>query len=158
MRVYALFGNMDLPDVRKLIEERGVSIHARRIELGAGWNLVGFGGSGPTPFGTPTEFPEDEIYEGLTGLAIDGKTILATHAPPYDVKLDYVKRKPAGSKAIRRIIEERRPAMNLCGHIHENEGEGRMGGTRIIKVGAAMRGRAVELEIGRGLKVGFIKL
>ncbi len=158
VKVFALFGNMDVREVRLLLEEAGVGIHAKKVELGEGWSLAGFGGSGPTPFGTPTEFSEEEIYNGLKGLKIDAKTILATHAPPYDVGLDNVRSGPAGSRSIRRIIEERQPAINLCGHIHEHEGEAKIGETRIVKVGAAMMGRAAELEVGKKIEAKLISL
>jgi len=159
VKVFALFGNMDTHEVRELFEQRGVSIHLRKVKLSGGWVIAGFGGSGPTPFGTLIEFPEDEIYKGLAGLGIGAKTVLATHAPPRDASgLDYARGKPVGSSAIRRIIEERQPAASLCGHIHENEGEATIGRTKVIKVGAAMDGRAVELEVGKGISANFIDL
>lgn len=157
--LYALFGNMDTPDVRELLGTKGIGIHLRRVGLEGGWGLVGFGGS-RTSIGTPSEFPEDKIYSGLAGMGIGAKTILATHSPPYGADgLDSPRQGVhAGSTAIRRIIEERQPALNLCGHIHETEGEATIGRTLIAKVGAAQDGRAALVETGRKIKVGFIDI
>lgn len=156
---HAIFGNIDPPEVHALLEEKGVGVHAKRVKLD-GWNLVGFGGSGPTPYNTPTEFPEEQIYEGLAGLKIDSKTILMTHSPPFDVEgLDKSwKGERAGSKSIRKIIEERKPALNLCGHIHEREGKAKIGSTAIVKVGPANKGQAAIVEMGSKINVEFIKL
>jgi Icc-related predicted phosphoesterase len=41
-----------------------------------------------------------------------------------------------GSEAVRRAIEERRPRLVLCGHIHESWGEeATAGSTRVVNLG-----------------------
>ncbi|MEW6329197.1 MAG: metallophosphoesterase [Candidatus Micrarchaeota archaeon] len=154
----ALRGNMDPDDVAQLIETRGVSLHARRVEAGR-FNFVGFGGSNPTPFGTPREFTEDEIYSALSALNIDANTILVTHAPPFDTPFDLVGGGAhVGSKSIRKIIDERQPLLNLCGHIHEHEGEVEIGKTKIVKVAPASEGKGAEISItARKIEVRFIR-
>ena len=154
----ALGGNMDPDDVAELLEKRGLSIHARRVEAGK-FNFVGFGGSNPTPFGTPREFSEDEIYKQLSALKIDANTILVTHAPPFDTPFDLVGGGAhVGSKSIRRIIDERQPLLNLCGHIHEHEGESALGKTKIVKVAPANEGKGAEINItAKKIDVKFIR-
>jgi len=157
-KIFAIHGNMDTKQVVDLLERRGFLLHLKKAELG-GWNFIGYGGSNPTPFNTPTEYSEERIYDELNKMRMNSRTILITHSPPYDSGVDRTAAGvSAGSKSIRRIIEEKKPFMNICGHIHENEGEARIGETRIIKVPAAMNGKAVELMIGEEMKVGFIKL
>ena len=156
LRAVGVFGNMDDESVRELLEKRGVSLHGRRIEV-SGFGLVGFGGSPVGPFSTPTEFSEEEIYEALGGLKIDENTVLVTHAPPYNTGMDLTRSGvAAGSKSIRRIIEERQPLVNVCGHIHEQEGEARLGRTVIVKVAPASRLRAAVLELGKEARASFI--
>lgn len=124
-----------------------------------GWNFVGFGGSSPTPFGTPTEYSEEQIYRELGSMRMNSKTILVTHSPPYDSGVDKTTSgASAGSKAIRRIIEEKRPFMDICGHIHEAEGEAMIGSTRIVKVPPAMKGKAVEVLLEQDVRIEVIKL
>ncbi len=56
----------------------------------------------------------------LMELANPRKTILVTHSPPYNTKLDMIRSKDhVGSLAIRSIIEKNQPLISLHGHIHE---------------------------------------
>lgn len=133
-------------------------LHGRRVEIGQGLNLVGFGYSPPTPFGTPGEFPDEKLYKWMKGLLIDNNTIFVTHAPPWGI-MDEARRGHAGSRAVLRIIEERCPLVNVCGHIHENEGVQLHCETTIFKVGAANRGRCGEIEVkSRNIKCRNIEL
>ncbi|MFA6530646.1 MAG: metallophosphoesterase [Candidatus Micrarchaeia archaeon] len=132
-------------------------LQARTAKLD-GFMLAGFGFSPPTPFGTPGELTEDKLYVGLTKLGIDRNTILLTHAPPYDV-FDQTKKGPAGSVAIRRIIEEKQPFVNFCGHIHEHQGVGKIGETIVVKVPALKDYAYCVAEIkGRKIEAKFEKL
>lgn len=145
--VLAIHGNMDTQQVIEALEKRGIFFHLKKVEVG-GWNFVGFGGSSPTPFGTPIEYSEEQIYDELSRMRVNPKTILVTHSPPYNSGVDTTsKGVSAGSKSIRRVIEEGKPFMNICGHIHEAEGEAVIGNTKVVKVPPAMNGRALELEL-----------
>ncbi|MEM3030813.1 MAG: metallophosphoesterase [Candidatus Micrarchaeia archaeon] len=157
-RTYAIHGNMDPPEVARLLEEKGVGIHGKRVPLGGGYAVAGFGGSNPTPFNTPTEYSEEEITSGLSRLRIDPKTILLTHAPPYGLLDTVGEGIHVGSKSIRAVIEAKQPLLNICGHIHECEGEGEIGKTKVIKLGAAEKGKAAEITIDKEIKTKFIFL
>ncbi len=52
----------------------------------------------------------------------DGPWILVAHAPPHETNLDRLPNVPypIGSRAVRRFIEERQPALALHGHVHES--------------------------------------
>jgi hypothetical protein len=156
MNVLAIHGNMDPKPVIDLLERRGLLFHLKKVDIN-GWNFIGFGGSGPTPFGTPTEYSEEEIYNELSKFRMDRKTVLVTHSPPFNSEVDRTASgKSAGSRAIRRIIEEKKPFMNICGHVHEREGETSIGDTRIVKVPPAVKGRAVEIDFDRNLEIKFM--
>jgi uncharacterized protein len=61
------------------------------------------------------------IISDLRAMDIGKKTILVTHAPPFDTRLDMIHSKDhVGSKAIRAIIEDKQPILVLSGHIHES--------------------------------------
>lgn len=63
-------------------------------------------------------------------------TIFVMHSPPYDTGLDRTfQKKKVGSKAIRRFIEEKRPRLLLCGHIHEAAGIVSLGKTTCVNTG-----------------------
>ncbi len=146
-KIFLVPGNGDQDFFEELCGER--CIQEKRVEMGEGLNLVGFGYSPPTPFHTPGEYPDKQLYSWMKGLPIDAKTIFVTHAPPYGV-LDDVLGVHAGSRAVMKTIEEKKPLVNVCGHIHDREGVAVLGSTSVLKVGAAKNGRAGEIDIFNG--------
>jgi len=146
-KVYSVFGNSDIG----VALGKSVDLHAKKIQF-AEFSLAGFGGS-ITRCGAPwLEFSEEEFYTGISKLGIDNKTILMLHQPPFGIGgFDKISSGVSvGSKSVARIIDEKKPAVVLCGHIHEQEGVARYGETLIVKVGAAMNLRAAEIEIKDG--------
>ena len=145
---YVLFvpGNMDPPKLLTIEDlEGGVNIHLRRHEYSK-WTFGGHGGGNKSPFITPIEFSENDIRRGLAGLGdVD---VLVVHAPPYNTRLDMARSGlHVGSKAIRRYIEERKPVLCLCGHIHESPGIDQIGPTKIVNPGPMMRGRYAIVKL-----------
>ncbi|MGN6216405.1 MAG: metallophosphoesterase family protein [Solirubrobacterales bacterium] len=118
--------------------------------------LVSFGYSNRTPWKTPRELDEEEIYERLRRLVdrleTPRRAIFNIHVPPYESSLDtayevnedleYVTKGgrphevPTGSVAVRQIIEETQPLLSLHGHIHESKGVTRIGRTVAINPGS----------------------
>jgi Icc-related predicted phosphoesterase len=156
-RSYAVHGNMDTPEVAEQLRRMGASVHGRKVKLGE-WNLVGLGGSNPTPFGTPSEMGEEEIASLLVRAGVDEFSILLSHPPPYGVFDEVAGGLHVGSKAVRRAVEEKRPIMAVCGHIHEHEGREILGETLVVKLAPAERLRAAEIEITDRIEVKFINL
>lgn len=75
--------------------------------------------------------------------AVSKADILITHDPPQGF-LDLITNPKApkdaqgkhlGSLLIRRFIEENKPKFHICGHIHEGQGEARIGNTIVLNVG-----------------------
>lgn len=118
--------------------------------------MVSLGYSNRTPWKTPRELDEDEIYDRLKRLADQleepQRAIFNIHVPPYESSLDtayevdeelrYVMKGgrphevPTGSPAVRQIIEEMQPLLSLHGHIHESKGVTRIGRTLAINPGS----------------------
>ena len=146
--IYWIPGNMERPGICEEVPER--CLHKKSLELVDGLKIVGFGFSNPTPFGTPGELSEEEIYEEMRKLPITPKTILVTHAPPYGI-LDKVSEEiHAGSKSIKRIMEEKRPLLLACGHIHDQEGKEKVGETTVVNIPQGSTHKGVLLEIKNG--------
>lgn len=150
--VYAVAGNMDRRGVIDILDERNVNVHLKVKKLG-GITVSGYGGSNPTPFNTPYEIPESVIEEELSNL--DYVDIAIFHAPPFGY-FDEVSGYPVGSKAIRKWILEKKPAIAVCAHIHEHQGVAKIGETLLIKVGMAARGEGVILELKEDTIVRFL--
>ncbi|MFH1403123.1 MAG: metallophosphoesterase [Candidatus Altiarchaeota archaeon] len=157
--VRALPGNCDQKDVVDLFAKKGVNFHKTVIKAG-GAVLIGLGGSNPTPFGTPFELSEEEIYSSLKDMFEsvkgDGRPfVLFTHFPPKDTDCDEIPGKlHVGSTSLRRIIEEYGPKIALCSHIHESGGrQDNIGDTTVYNVGRISDGRALVLEISNEITV-----
>lgn len=166
--ILAIPGNCDPESLHINIDNSpAINLHARNLVV-KNIGLCGFGGSNPTPFDTPLEFEEVQIYdeakkalEGVTGQKI---TLFITHAPPYGTKTDQLPSGDhVGSKSLRKIIEELQPTLNICGHIHEARGTDKIGKTKIINPGELSHGYACLIKIPDSpdkeeIETGIIKL
>lgn len=110
----------------------------------------------PTPWDSPRELPENELYTYLEKLAeqleAPERSIFNIHVPPYDTGLDRAAEvnpdltlatrggqpieKPVGSTAVREIIERYQPMLSVHGHIHESRGHARVGRTLALNAGS----------------------
>ena len=152
---YIIPGNNESQNVVEIMQKAKNYAHEKRFELKDGYNICGFGFSNPTPFHTPGEMKDDEIYSRLSKMNIDEKTILLVHAPPSG-HLDFVRGAHVGSVAIAKIIEEKRPLMVFCGHLHEVIGIEKFGKTTVVNVPAAEYGRYCTVEMNEhGFSVQF---
>ncbi len=150
--VFVVPGNFDKKLI-EMFEEEGISLHgkaARVREVG----FYGFGGA-ITPFNTPLEVTEEEIWNGLTRgykMIEDCKfKIQVTHIPPFRTKLDLtITGLHVGSKKVREFIEKFKPHVALCSHIHEGRGIDQIGETRIINCGRFPEGYCGLVVIEEG--------
>jgi Icc-related predicted phosphoesterase len=118
--------------------------------------MVSLSYANPTPWHSPRELDESELYKRLRALADQLEepqtAIFNLHVPPYDSELDRALEIapdltrvykggqpveiPVGSHAVRQIIEEVQPLLSLHGHIHESRGSTRIGHTLAINSGS----------------------
>jgi Icc-related predicted phosphoesterase len=153
--VLALPGNLDQLEVIPFLEEDGVALHGKGLTIG-GIGIFGCGGSNITPFGTPMELSEDEIYAilraGYEAVRDVRPLLMICHTPPFGTKCDRIMSgKPVGSTAARRFIEEVKPEVCISGHIHESAGVDEIGSTKILNAGPFKGGGyiVVRAEGGR---------
>ncbi|WP_297436916.1 metallophosphoesterase [Thermococcus sp.] len=138
-------GNCDGRDVPELLDGLGIGVHGKRVDIN-GLGVIGIGGSNQTPFHTVWELTEDEIRGVLERNYRPGDVILS-HVPPYGTIADRVHLgRHVGSKALRRFIEEHKPPLVVCGHIHEGKGEDRIGETVVVNPGPLFRGYYAVIE------------
>jgi Icc-related predicted phosphoesterase len=134
----AVHGNCDYQDVLQVLEEEGSTLHQKTVKRD-NETFCGLGGANYFKGKTPSEFTEQEIYNALS--SIEKECILVTHVPPYKTAVDRVfKIKHVGSTALRQVVEERHPAVLLCGHIHEGRGHDVIGDTLVVNPGEFSRG------------------
>lgn len=156
-RAYVIPGNDDPWSIDEVLES-GTAVDAcdEKVRMVGSHEMVSFGYSNRTPWQTPRELDEDEIYSRLKALVDQLETpataIFNIHVPPRDSSLDtafevdeelrYVTKggRPheiaTGSSAVRQIIEEAQPLLSLHGHIHESKGVTTIGRTVAINPGS----------------------
>lgn len=133
VRWFCVPGNMDPEPVWKALESSGKSLHKRKVEF-EGITIGGFGGSAFTPFNTPKEYGEDEIYEALVRL-MPLQILVVHHCPKgADGGTGW------GSEAVRRVVEEFGPKICVCGHIHEGRGTYWINETLVVNPGPLKSG------------------
>lgn len=156
-RAYVIPGNDDPWSVDEVLAS-GTKVEAcdeKVCQVGP-HEMVSFGFANRTPWHTPRELDEDEIYSRLKALTDQlerpESAIFNIHVPPRDSSLDtafevdeelrYVTKggRPhevsTGSSAVRQIIEETQPVLSLHGHIHESKGVTKIGRTVALNPGS----------------------
>jgi Icc-related predicted phosphoesterase len=156
-RAYVIPGNDDPWSIDAVLASGSAVVACdERVEQIGPHELVSFGYSNRTPWETPRELDEEEIYRRLKRLVdqieVPERAIFNIHVPPYassldtayevDEELRYVMKggRPhevsTGSSAVRQIIEEMEPLLSLHGHIHESKGVTKIGRTVAINPGS----------------------
>jgi Icc-related predicted phosphoesterase len=104
-------------------------LHGEGAELD-GVRFFGLGAGVPvTPWDWSFDLTEEEAEHELAGCPPG--SVLVLHSPPRGHVDDGL-----GSAAILRAIEEKRPPLAVCGHIHQCWGqESRIGDTRVLNLG-----------------------
>lgn len=100
---------------------------------------VGFFGCGGANIGIH-QLEEKEIFDllkkGSDGLEEVRKKIMITHVHPEGTLMEKFTKIFPGSKGVKKAIDELKPDILLCSHVHEAEGlEEMVGNTRVINVG-----------------------
>jgi len=174
--LYLMPGNDDdfgIDPLLDRVEFSPVNAEGKVLELPGGLQLLASGWSNLTPWHTPREETEEELYVRLDALAAQvrdpRRAVFMIHVPPHDSGLDTaplldenlrptvsagdVLRGPVGSTAVRRVIETYQPLLSVHGHIHESGGERKIGDTLCINPGSeANHGilRGYLVDIGEG--------
>ncbi|NLL94499.1 MAG: phosphoesterase [Thermoplasmatales archaeon] len=144
-KTYAIPGNCDPLDLPELIGNCCESVHGRAFEIGR-LRFAALGGSNPTIFNTPFEYPEEEIEARLRPISSEGM-VLMVHAPAHGHMDRITSGANVGSTAIAKIVEEFKPLAVLSGHIHEARGFKEDDGTFFLNPGAARDGYAAVLDL-----------
>jgi Icc-related predicted phosphoesterase len=173
--LYLIPGNDDDFAIDPILDRPGwgpVNADGKVLDLPGDLQLLACGWSNHTPWATPREESEDELYARLDALAGQvrdpRRAIFMIHVPPHDSGLDTaplldenlrptvsagdVLRGPVGSTAVRRVIETYQPLLAIHGHIHESGGERKIGKTLCVNPGSeANHGilRGYLIDIGR---------
>jgi Icc-related predicted phosphoesterase len=116
-------------------------LHGETKEI-AGTQFFGLGGGvPPTPFPWSFDLSEDEAAAKLE--RCPERAVLVVHSPPKGY-VDEVRGRHLGSTSVLEVIERKRPALVVCGHIHQCWGnDAAIGRTPVVNVGP--EGRLLEI-------------
>jgi Icc-related predicted phosphoesterase len=157
--LYLIPGNDDEFVIDEILDQPGhapINAEGKVLDIPGDLQLLASGWSNHTPWQTPREESEDELYDRLDALARQvrdpRRAVFMIHVPPHDSGLDTaplldenlrptvsagdVLRGPVGSSAVRRIIEDYEPLLTIHGHIHESGGERKIGKTLCVNPGS----------------------
>jgi uncharacterized protein len=179
VRLYVMLGNDDEPVLREVIAKSPLVVDPedQMVELGEGFQMLSCGFANPTPWHSPREMPEEELQRHIEGLVSQlddpARSVFNLHVPPIRTAIDTapmmdenlspiiqggsILMGPAGSEAVRALIEKYQPLIALHGHIHESRGTAKIGKTICINPGSAygegvLHGALFELDKRKGLK------
>ena len=101
---------------------------------------IGIFGCGGANVGPITTLQEKEIKEllqkGFDKIKYLPKKIMVTHVHPSETTMEKFSTFIPGSSGVKQAIEEMKPDILLCSHVHEAEGiEEMVGTTKVINVG-----------------------
>jgi uncharacterized protein len=173
--LYLIPGNDDEFVIDEILNQPGhlpINADGKVLDIPGGLQLLASGWSNHTPWQTPREESEEDLYARLDALARQvrdpRRAVFMIHVPPHDSGLDTaplldenlrptvsagdVLRGPVGSTAVRRIIEQYQPLLAIHGHIHESGGERRIGQTLSVNPGSEANAgilRGYIIDIGR---------
>lgn len=172
-KCYISVGNDDdviVDEVLRKAADSVVSCEEKIVRIG-GHEMISFGTSNRTPWNSPREADEPVLKAKLEDMASKlerpEQAIFSIHVPPIDSGIDAAPMVddnfkpvmkggqpvmiPAGSSAVREIIEKYRPLVGLHGHIHESRGIYKLGRTICMNPGSEygqgiLRGAIVDIE------------
>lgn len=170
VKVIVMPGNDDTFSIDKPIKESERVIYPlkKAIPLCFDYEMISMDWSNPTPWDSPRECSEKELWKKLEKLVsfvtVDWSRVICNfHCPPYmtlldlapkldkDLKPVYVLgesvREHVGSKSVREFEEKYQPLLGLHGHIHESYASDRVGRTLVVNPGS---------EYTEGILRGFI--
>ena len=146
-KVFVLPGNHETESTIKLLEEvYGVKgLHGSYYQVNG---EIGFFGCGGAELG-PHPTSDSEIFDRLK-YAFDKvkhckKKIMITHSHPSGSVMEKFTSFFPGSQAVRKAIDEFKPDLVICGHVHEAAGiEEKIGSSKVVNV--AKNGKVIEIK------------
>jgi len=141
----AVPGNIDSLDVATAIDKsKAKNISLKKIEK----NKISFVGIG----GDTISQSDVKTIEKL----LDKQSVLVSHAPPHGFQDKVFIGKHIGNKELRKIVDNCKPRLVICGHIHENPGFTKNKYTTVVNCSMGKRGEGTLIEINKNIAVKML--
>ncbi len=173
-RCYISPGNDDTFAIDSIIQSSDYVIYpeGKAVMIDDQHEMISCGYSNMTPWKCPRDITEDELGERITSMAAQVHDmelcVFNLHCPPYNTMLDQAPKldkdlkpsvqpgggfemAPAGSVAVRDMIQKYQPLLALHGHIHESKGTFKIGRTLCMNPGSeyaerVLRGALLDID------------
>ena len=117
--------------------------------------FIGIGGGAPFLFNKSPSNSNCKTEESIMQM-IDESTVLISHIPPFGLQDKVFIGIHSGSKELRKIIDNCKPRLVLCGHIHENPGVTKSNGTIVVNCSMGKKGEGALIEINKKINVKML--
>jgi len=147
VKTLAIPGNIDTNDVDAgITASKATLLHLKRVV----YYDVPFIGVGREFLHNASDIiiNDEQGHAASLKKTLDESSVLVTHVPPYKLQDTIFIGSHGGSKELRSIIENCKPRLVVCGHIHEDPGITTLGNTTIVNcsLGKRMEGALIELQ------------
>ena len=118
-KVFCVHGNHESEvKMKKLCDQtKNVIFIHKKVYVWEGVAFMGYGGGGFSSEEEGLIEVEEQFSEACSTYK---KTVLITHAPPYETKIDMIHKDcHVGNRTLRRFIDKNQPLVVVSGHIHE---------------------------------------
>jgi len=95
--------------------------------------------------------------EKRVGEVVDSRSVLVSHVPPYLLQDRVFIGHHAGSKELRKVVDSCQPRLVLCGHIHEDPGVVKSGGTTVVNCSMGKRTEGAFITVGDSVDVQVLE-
>ena len=151
---YVVPGNVDPPALLHTGYDNVNVLHTSTSTLGK-YIVAGIGGGMGFSFWRTVRLTDNDFERFINSLLREYggglapySWFLLTHTPPYGTKLDIMYTgEHVGSKALRALVEVRKPVLVVSGHIHESRNVDYLGKTTLVNPGPNYRGFYALAEI-----------
>ena len=150
--IYTVLGNDDFPMDVYILEDIPyvLNIDGKCIDIGP-VEIIGLSGNPGSGLAPPDE-KKMEVTLQKAFTRASKPVILVSHLPPYRI-LDLATRhrvEHIGSKAVRKVIEQYKPILCVCGHVHKDGGKRAfLKDTEIINIAALENEKASKNQSRR---------
>lgn len=153
--VFMIPGNEDTDSVRDGMDKLKLNMHGKEMKIN-NTKLIGFEGARWIESEGEVFIRYDPVHKMLK--KGKEKKVLITHVPPFDTEADKLwTGHHVGSPFLRGLIEDYKPDIVICGHIHESRGVEKLGKTTIVNTGALADGYAAWVDTDSG-ETEFFKI
>lgn len=155
--VLYVLGNCDPAQLADAQITGAVNLHGKCQRLDD-VSFIGLGGAPASPYYSWFELSETQIMNILERSAdlcpMNPWFVVVSHAPPKDTTVDLAfSRVHAGSTSLRAFVEQRKPSVVFCGHIHEARGVDRLGDTFVVNPGPVRHGKCAIVDLQDSIEI-----